>query len=241
MLIECYNKHMENRCRKLEQKNAYKNMNKEGIIMNELLFEASNIIYKTNLTYNDVKIKQGKINFIVGESGCGKSTFLKLLNQSINPRSGKLLYKGTPIREYDPIDLRREVSLVSQEVFLFDESIKDNFKTFYSLRQKPEPKEEYITYITELCCVNVPLGQNASTLSGGERQRVYISIFLSLCPSVIMLDEPTSALDEKNSHKMMINITNFCKAKNIEIVIVSHNKTIIDEFCEHKIEIVKEA
>ena len=181
------------------------------------------------------------INFIVGESGCGKSTFLKLLNQSINPISGELLYKGTPVDEYDPIALRREVSLVSQEVFLFDESIIDNFKTFYSLRQKPMPRSDYVKYITDLCCVNVPLDQSASTLSGGERQRVYISIFLSLCPSVILLDEPTSALDEKNSHEIMENITNFCKEKNIDIVIVSHNKTIVEEFCENKIEMVKEA
>ncbi|MBZ9607094.1 ATP-binding cassette domain-containing protein [Clostridium estertheticum] len=209
--------------------------------MNELLFQASNLIYKSNLTYNDVKVQKGMINFIVGESGCGKSTFLKLLNQSITPISGELLYKGTPIGAYDPIALRREVSLVSQDVFLFDESIIDNFKTFFSLRQKTMPSLEYITYITDLCCVNVPLDQNTSTLSGGERQRVYISIFLSLCPEIILLDEPTSALDEKNSHEMMINIINFCKAKNIEIVIVSHNKTIVDEFCENKVEIVKEA
>ena len=209
--------------------------------MNQPLFQANNLIYKTNLTYNDIKIENGKINFIVGESGSGKSTFLKLLNQSINPMSGDLLYKDKPIREYDPIALRREVSLVSQEVFLFNESITNNFKTFYALRQKSAPNAEYVKYITDLCCVNVPLDQNASTLSGGERQRVYISIFLSLCPSVIMLDEPTSALDEKNSREMMKNIINFCKTKNIEIIIVSHNKTIVAEFCEHKIEIVKEA
>jgi len=209
--------------------------------MDELLFKASNLIYKDNLIYNDVKIKQGKINFIVGESGCGKSTFLKLLNHSINPRSGELLYKSKPVSSYDPIELRQEVSLVSQEVFLFDESIVDNFKTFYSLRDKSMPDKEYIKYITDLCCVNVPLDQNASTLSGGERQRVYISIFLSLNPSVILLDEPTSALDEKNSNKMMTNITNFCKAKAIELVIVSHNKTIVEEFCENKIEIMKGA
>jgi len=209
--------------------------------MKEFLFKASNLIYKDNLIYKSIKIEQGKINFIVGESGCGKSTFLKLLNQSINARSGELLYKSKPVSSYDPIELRREVSLVSQEVFLFDENITDNFKTFYALREKPVPDKEYIKYITNLCCVNVPLDQNASTLSGGERQRVYISIFLSLNPSVILLDEPTSTLDEKNSHEMMINITNFCKAKNIELVIVSHNKTIVDEFSENKIEIVKGA
>lgn len=216
-------------------------MYEKGNIMNKLLFQASNLVYKSNLIYRNIKIEQGKVNFIVGESGCGKSTFLKLLNQSINPTSGELLYKGKPINSYDPINLRREVSLVSQEVFLFDESITDNFKTFYELRQKTAPTQEYITYITNLCCVNVPLDQIASTLSGGERQRVYISIFLSLCPSVILLDEPTSALDEKNSHKIMINIKNFCMTKNIDLIIVSHNKAILDEFCEHKIEIVKEA
>lgn len=209
--------------------------------MTEQLFQANNLIHKHNLTYDNVKIEKGKINFIVGESGSGKSTFLKLLNNSISPVSGQLLYNDKPIEEYDPIILRREVSLVSQEPFLFDESILDNFKTFYSLRQVPMPKKEYISYITELCYVNVPLDQNASTLSGGERQRVYISIFLSLCPKVILLDEPTSALDEKSSRKVMKNVINFCKEKDIDMVIVSHDKSIVEEFCENKVEIVKES
>lgn len=207
--------------------------------MNKPLFQASNLIYKANLTYDSVKIEKNKINFIVGESGSGKSTFLKLLNHSISPVSGELLYNGKTIEEYDPIALRREVSLVSQEVFLFDESILDNFKIFYSMRQLPVPEKDYVSYITRLCSVNISLDQNASSLSGGERQRIYISIFLSLCPKVILLDEPTSALDEKNSYKIIKNIINFCKKKNIDIVIVSHDKNIVQEFCENKIEIVK--
>lgn len=207
--------------------------------MDEMLFKANNIVYKENLTYDNVMIEGGKVNFIVGESGSGKSTFLKLLNHAISPASGEILYKGKKLEEYDPIDLRREVSLVSQDPFLFDKSILDNFKTFYSLRQAPMPEEDYIKYITELCFANVPLKQNASTLSGGERQRVYISIFLSLCPKVILLDEPTSALDEKNSYRVMRNIINFCKHKSIDMVIVSHDKNIVEEFCENKIQIVK--
>lgn len=208
--------------------------------MSEFLFQASNLIYKNNLTYSDLKIEKGKINFIVGESGSGKSTFLKLLNHSVSPESGKLLYNGKPIAEYDPIELRREVSLVAQEPFLFDESIWDNFKTFYSLRQASMPDKDYISYITELCGVNVSLDQMAATLSGGERQRVYISIFLSFCPKIILLDEPTSALDEKTSFKIMKNLIGFCKEKNIEMVIVSHDKSIVDAFQENKIEITKE-
>ena len=208
--------------------------------MNTPLFQASNLIYIDNLIYNDVRIQRGKTNFIVGDSGCGKTTFLKLLNHSISAKSGELLYNGKSVLEYDPITLRREVSLVSQEAFLFNESIFDNFKSFYSLRELPIPSIDYVSYITELCCVNVPLDQNASTLSGGERQRVYISIFLSLCPKVMLLDEPTSALDESNSRKLIKNITTFCKEKNIDMVIVSHDKSIAEQFCENKIEIVKE-
>ena len=207
--------------------------------MNLPLFQGENIVYKANLIYDNITIERGKSNFIVGESGSGKSTFLKLLNNSISPISGKLLYNGKAIEEYNPIILRREVSLVSQDPFLFDGSILDNFEIFYSLRQETIPSKDYISYIAKLCGVKFSLDKNTFTLSGGERQRVYISIFLSLCPKVILLDEPTSALDEKNSHKIMRNIIIFCKEKNIDIVIVSHNKNIINEFCEHKIEFLK--
>lgn len=104
--------------------------------MNLPLFQGENIVYKANLIYDNITIERGKSNFIVGESGSGKSTFLKLLNNSISPISGKLLYNGKAIEEYNPIILRREVSLVSQDPFLFDGSILDNFEIFYSIKGK---------------------------------------------------------------------------------------------------------
>lgn len=208
--------------------------------MSNLLFHSNELKYKDILTYNSIEIKKGKVNFIVGESGSGKSSLLKLLNLSQSASSGKLLYNDKPIERYDPIQLRRDVSLVSQESYLFNESIYDNFKRFYTLRKAPMPSEEFIKDITNLCLVNVPLEQNALTLSGGERQRVYISIFLSFIPKVILLDEPTSALDEKNSHLIMENIINFCKEKNIDIIVVSHDKKIVDRFSENIVIIRKE-
>lgn len=208
--------------------------------MSNLLFHSNELKYKDILTYNSIEIKKGKVNFIVGESGSGKSSLLKLLNLSQSASSGKLLYNDKPIESYDPIQLRRDVSLVSQESYLFNESIYDNFKRFYTLRKAPMPSEEFIKDITNLCLVNVPLEQNALTLSGGERQRVYISIFLSFIPKVILLDEPTSALDEKNSHLIMENIINFCKEKNIDIIVVSHDKKIVDRFSENIVIIRKE-
>lgn len=208
--------------------------------MSNLLFHSNELKYKDILTYNSIEIKKGKVNFIVGESGSGKSSLLKLLNLSQSASPGKLLYNDKPIESYDPIQLRRDVSLVSQESYLFNESIYDNFKRFYTLRKAPMPSEEFIKNITNLCLVNVPLEQNALTLSGGERQRVYISIFLSFIPKVILLDEPTSALDEKNSHLIMENIINFCKEKNIDIIVVSHDKKIVDRFSENIVIIRKE-
>lgn len=207
--------------------------------MSDLLFQSNNLIYKDILTYNSIKIKKNKVNFIVGESGSGKSSLLKLLNLSQSATSGQLFYNDKPIESYDPIQLRRDVSLVSQDPYLFNESIYDNFKKFYSLRKTPMPNEKFIKYISNLCLVNVPLDQNTLTLSGGERQRVYISIFISFIPKVILLDEPTSALDEKNSCLLMKNIINFCKEKNIDIVVVSHDKNIVNQFSENIVNITK--
>lgn len=207
--------------------------------MSDFLFQSKSLKYKDILTYNFIEIKKNKVNFIIGESGSGKSSLLKLLNLSQSATSGELFYNDKLIESYDPIQLRRDVSLVSQEPYLFNESIYDNFKRFYLLRKTPMPTQEFIKHITNLCLVNVPLDQNALTLSGGERQRVYISIFLSFIPKVILLDEPTSALDEKNSHLMMENIINFCKEKNVDIVIVSHDKKIVDEFSENIVTIRK--
>jgi putative ABC transport system ATP-binding protein len=74
-------------------------------------------------------------------------------------------------------------------------------------------------------------------MSGGERQRVYIAIFLSFLPKVIMLDEPTSALDKENSTKVIQNIIAFCKEKGIVVIIVSHDNQIVEHFAENIITI----
>ena len=208
--------------------------------MKDLLFEGENINYKDILFYKNIIIKRNKINFLVGESGCGKSTLLKMLNLSLSASQGSLYYNNKDINSYDPILLRRDVSLISQDIFLYNDSIIENFRIFYSLRNLPMPDIGFIEEITKLCCINMPLDQNAASLSGGERQRVYIAIFLSFLPKVLLLDEPTSALDQTNSHNLMKNITGFCKEKNIDVVVISHDNSLVESFCENKIEIVKE-
>jgi len=97
------------------------------------LFQLSNVTFKDIITYPLIKINENKTTFISGKSGSGKSTLLKLLNTSISPDHGEILYQDKLITEYDTIQLRREIMLVSQSVYLFDDTIRNNFKDFLDL------------------------------------------------------------------------------------------------------------
>lgn len=189
------------------------------------------------INYGDLTFEEGKTTFITGPSGAGKSTLLRLLNGTISPFSGEIYYKENNTAHIDTISLRREVSLVSQELFLFDGSIEDNFKEFYSYRGLAKPSVETMQQFLTLCCVDFPLESNCSTMSGGEKQRVYIGIFLSLMPKVLLLDEPTSALDNKNSQHLFENILSFCKTNHITTILVSHDLSLINSFHDNIIEI----
>lgn len=196
----------------------------------DALFRTQNLNYNGMINYPDIIIEKGKINFIIGESGCGKSTLLKLFNMFYSPKKGEIFYNGELLSLKETLSLRKEVSLVSQEVFLFDDTISENFRQFYEYREEKVPKNEYIKKMLEICCIDFALDKDCTTMSGGERQRVYTAIFLSFKPKVVMLDEPTSALDEKNSVLMIANILAFCKEYGIEVIIVTHDYRIRDQF-----------
>ena len=88
--------------------------------------------------------------------------------------------------------------------------------------------------------MNFPISANTNTLSGGEKQRVYNAIALSLNPDVLMLDEPTSALDINTSIKFLNSLKNYTLENNISLIIVSHNKEIVDKFSDEIINLRKE-
>ena len=207
--------------------------------MQDILFKTENLSYNDLIKYDDLIILKGKVTFISGESGTGKSTLLKLFNGILTPSSGKIIYEGRDISEFDTIKLRKDISLVSQDVFLFDCTIEQNFIRFYEYRDLVPPGTEEMMRFLTLCCVTLPLDKDCTTMSGGERQRVYMAIFLSFLPKVIMLDEPTSALDQKNSSLVMENIISFCRQNDINVVVVSHDRALIERFAEKNI-VIKE-
>jgi len=180
-----------------------------------------------------MEIPETVTTFISGESGSGKSTLLKLLNGVISPSDGVITYSGKTLEDYDPIHLRQEILLVSQSVFLFDKSIQENFDEYRAYRGLEPLSEAEMKRYLDICSVDLPLDSMCQVLSGGERQRVFLAINLSLKPKVLMMDEPTSALDDKNANTLMENVKDHCKANQVTLLVVSHDKALAETYADH--------
>lgn len=187
--------------------------------------------------YDDFSIDKNEVVFVVGKSGSGKSTLLKLINNTLQMKSGRIFYKDENILNIKPVELRRNIIMTSQENFLFDMTIRENFHEFYKLRDLEELTDDEITKFLKITNFDVDLNLNVEKLSGGEKQRVFLAIALSLDPEVLLLDEPTSALDNKTAFDMMENIVDYCKHNDITLVVVSHAIQLVDEFADKIIDL----
>lgn len=187
--------------------------------------------------YDDFSIDKNEVVFVVGKSGSGKSTLLKLINNTLQLKSGRIFYKDENILNIKPIELRRNIIMTSQENFLFDMTIRENFHEFYKLRDLEELTDEEIAKFLKITNFDVDVNLDVEKLSGGEKQRVFLAIALSLNPEVLLLDEPTSALDNKTAFDMMKNIVDYCKHNDITLVVVSHARQLVDEFADKIIDL----
>jgi len=194
------------------------------------IISANQVVFQSMIRYPNIKIAKGETTFIHGPSGCGKSTLLKLINGTISPDRGEILYNDNNIENIDTIKLRREILLVSQSVYLFTGTIEENFIKYYEYRDHDVLPKEDMEKFLKLCSADFPLETRCETMSGGERQRVYIAIFLSFMPKILMLDEPTSALDNISSDAMMKNIIDFSNDNEMTIIVVSHYLPLAEKY-----------
>lgn len=201
--------------------------------MEILRFENVKFIKK----YDDFTINKNEIVFIVGKSGSGKSTLLKLINNTLQMKSGRIFYKDANILNIKPVELRRNIMMTSQENFLFDMTIKENFHEFYKLRDLENLTDDEIVKFLKIADFDVDVNLDVEKLSGGEKQRVFLAIVLSMRPAVLLLDEPTSALDSNTAFDMMKNIVDYCKHNDITLVVVSHARNLVDEFADKTIDL----
>ena len=199
------------------------------------IISAEGVVFQSIIRYPEIRISRGKTTFIHGPSGCGKSTLLKLINGTVSPGQGQIFYDGEDIEKIDTIILRREILLVGQSVFLFTGTIEENFIKYYGYRDLDPPGKEAMQKFLRICSADFPLETRCETMSGGERQRVYIAIFLSFMPKVLMMDEPTSALDSLSAETMMNNIKRFSTENDITAIVVSHSLSLAEKYGDQMI------
>jgi putative ABC transport system ATP-binding protein len=157
---------------------------------------------------------------IAGPSGSGKSTLLRLLNRLADPDSGVVRYRGRDVREYDPLALRREVSLVPQLPAPLEGTVADN--VLYGVQLVGG--DANVPRLLELCGLDAGFaGRDASQLSVGEQQRVMLARALALEPAVLLLDEPTSALDGDARDAVERSLLRLRDELELSYVLVTHD------------------
>jgi len=205
------------------------------------ILSAKNLKFLDILRFPDIQIEAGSVSFICGPSGTGKSTLFKLLNATYTPSEGSITFDGQDIADMDTIQLRRQVLLAGQKVYLFDDTIRGNFIQFYSFRDQPCISEDAMREFLRLCCIEFPLNTRCQPLSGGEKQRVFLAIHLSMQPKVLMMDEPTAALDKKTAKLLLSQVKDYCKQHGMTLVAISHDITLVGEVADTVISLTEEA
>ena len=190
---------------------------------------------KEHLTLNgfDLKLEPNKKIAIVGKSGHGKSTLFNLLTRIFDVKKGKITLDGVNIKDLTEESLRKNISIIRQEPFIFNRTIKENFEIVnkdISIEEiRKYAKEAYIDdYIMSLPKgYNTLLGEGGVNLSGGQKQRLSIARTLSKESKVILFDEATSALDNESQEYIKMTIDNL--VKDHTVIIIAHRlSTIMD-------------
>ena len=188
---------------------------------------------KTALNNFNLNIKAGEKVALVGRSGSGKTTAINLLPRFITPSSGEILLDGIDINTIKLENLRAQFALVTQEIFLFDDTLFENVR--YS---RPSATEADVMAALEAANLtdlvnkhplglHQPIGANGSQLSGGQRQRVSIARAILKDAPILLLDEATSALDNESERLVQQALERLMQGRTS--IIVAHRLTTIEQ------------
>ncbi len=207
-------------------------LNKGNIEFKDVSFKYSES--PTNILENiNLKIKSGEMTALVGHSGAGKSSILNLIPRFYDPLTGEIYIDGNLINKISIKSLRENISLVSQDTTLFDDTIKNNIK--YS---KLDASDNEIFNASELSSCDefikkMPngydtiIGENGVRLSGGEKQRLSIARAMLKKSKIILLDEATSSLDSETEKKIQAAINHLIRGRTT-LVIAHRLSTVIN-------------
>ncbi|MEW6719905.1 MAG: ATP-binding cassette domain-containing protein [Thermodesulfobacteriota bacterium] len=186
--------------------------------------------------------RAGEITAVVGPSGGGKSSLIRLINRLEDPTSGRVLLDGEDIASLDPLDLRRRVGMVQQKPFMFDGTVLDNLRRPCLYRGAPLPDAGAPELLRAMELSRLPrefLDRDARSLSGGEQQRVSLARALFGRPQVLLLDEPTSALDPPTADRLAATFRDICRSERPAIVLVTHDLRLAGRIADRLIYLEK--
>jgi len=170
------------------------------------------------------KVKPGQTVAIVGQTGTGKTTLMKLINRTYDASAGKVLVDGQDVREWNLASLRSQISIIEQDIFLFSRSIEENIAF-----GKPEATRQEVEAAARSAQVDdfihefengyeTVIGERGVTLSGGQRQRLAIARAFLTDPRILILDDSTSAIDSATEDKIQRAIAAAARGRTTFII-----------------------
>lgn len=174
---------------------------------------------------------------IIGSSGAGKTSLLRLLNGLNSPTTGSIYFQNQLLTQINPIYLRSQIVLVSQETKLLGMNVAEAI-AYPLVLQKRSPREiqhSLQTWTTELKIPDDWLDRSEIQLSLGQRQLVSIARALMMQPKVLILDEPTSALDLGIANRLIDTLMNLAQRDRISIIMVNHQLELAQKFADRVI------
>ncbi len=185
--------------------------------------------YGKSVAVNEISltIKAGEILVLLGGSGSGKTTTLKMINRLIDPTSGRIFLDGADVTAIEPHQLRRRIGYVFQQVGLFPHmTVAENVAITPSLlgwdKDRTHKRVNELLELVELD-PTIMRNRNPSELSGGQQQRVGVARALAAKPNVMLLDEPFGALDPLTRSRLQDSFVRICRRTGVTSVFVSHD------------------
>ena len=186
------------------------------------------------LTDVSFKLSKGDALAVVGPSGTGKTTFLRMLKRQVSPALGQILVNGKCHHDINTHSYIDRIAVLTQEVFIFDGSIRDN------IRFGKDISDEKLLYLAKLCVLeDFDLSNNAKNLSGGERQRIGLARALACDHDILILDEPTSELDAATETKIIQNLKTIQAETGVILIVVTHSDNVLKNLCNKSLVLSK--
>lgn len=193
----------------------------------EIAIRFENVSFKKNDLHilNQVSgvFYKGQITTIVGTSGAGKTTVLKMCNGLISPTSGEIFINEKNIQDYLPTTLRKHVGIALQNAPLIRGTVYDNLSLPMTLQNKTLLEEEAISILEDVGLNPKILYRDSHDLSGGQKQKVSIGRTLVNKPEILLLDEITSSLDPTSTHEIEQLILKINEKYNVTMIWITHD------------------